>query len=192
MTTTKPELPTHQFEDGQSWETWLEENHATSSGVWLQLAKKKSLVRTVTYLEAVEVALCYGWIDGQGKALDDCFSLQKFTPRGKKSVWSKINVGRAKALEAAGRMRTAGRLAIDQAKADGRWDAAYDSPRTATVPDDLQAALDSDPEAGAFFASLPSSGRFAILYRLQTAKLPATRERRLKQFVEMLRRGEKL
>jgi uncharacterized protein YdeI (YjbR/CyaY-like superfamily) len=158
----------------------------------LQIAKKTGKLKTVTYAEAVEVALCYGWIDGQGKGLDESAYLQKFTPRGPRSIWSKINRTKAEALIKSGRMQPAGRAAIDRAKKNGQWDAAYDSHRTAAVPADLQAVLDQNSKAKAFFATLDSANRYAILFRLQTAKKPETRARRLEQFVRMLENHEKL
>ena len=147
---------------------------------------------TVYTPEALDVALCYGWIDGQRKSLDDTYFLQKYTPRRARSKWSKVNVGKVEALIAAGEMRPAGLAEIERAKADGRWDAAYDSPRNMQVPPDLQAELDNDPAAAAFFASLDSQNRYAILYRLHDAKRPETRARRLAQYVDALKRGEKL
>ena len=163
-----------------------------SPGVWLRLAKAASGIPSPTYAEAVEVALCYGWIDGQAKKYDDETWLQKFTPRRPKSIWSKINRERVAALISAGRMQPSGLASVDAAKADGRWDAAYDSPRTATVPEDLQAALDANPAATAFFGTLNSANRYAILSRIQKAKKAETRARRIEQCVAMLERGEKL
>ena len=186
------ELPVLRVSGRREWEAWLDEHHATSPGVWLLIAKKGANYTTVTRPEAVEVALCYGWIDGQGRSHSDADWLQKFTPRGAKSVWSKINREKAEALIADGRMRPAGAAAVAQAQADGRWAAAYDSPSTAAVPDDLQAALEANPEAKQFFATLDAANRYAILWRLQTAKRAETREKRLRQFVEMLGRHEKL
>ncbi len=149
-------------------------------------------MKTLTYAEAVEAALCYGWIDGQGKSIDDTAWLQKFTPRGPRSVWSKINRQKAETLIASGRMQPAGLAAIERAKQNGQWDNAYDSHRTATVPDDLQAALDANAKAKAFFATLDSANRYAILWRLQTAKRAETRARRIEQFINMLENHEKL
>jgi uncharacterized protein YdeI (YjbR/CyaY-like superfamily) len=186
------ELPVLRLSGRWEWESWLDEHHATSPGVWLLIAKKAANYTTVTRPEAVEVALCYGWIDGQGRSHSDADWLQKFTPRGVKSVWSKINREKAEALIADGRMRPAGAAAVAQAKADGRWAAAYDSPSTSAVPDDLQATLEANPEAKQFFATLNAANRYAILWRLQTAKRAETREKRLRQFVEMLGRHEKL
>ncbi len=180
------------FKRPQDWERWLEENHATSAGVWLRLAKKDSGLQSVTYAEALDVALCYGWIDGQKKAYDDAAWLQKFTPRGRKSIWSKVNRQKAQALIDNGRMRHAGLDAIAQAKRDGRWEAAYDSPGTAAVPADFQAALDASSKASSFFATLNRANRYAILFRLQTAKKPETRARRIREFIHMLESGQKL
>lgn len=187
---TSPELAIRLFASPQEWEAWLETNHAQPDGLWLQFAKKNSGLQSVTYAEALDVALCYGWIDGQKKSYDDATFLQKFTPRGKKSIWSKINREKVEALLKAGRMKPAGLSAVDSAKQDGRWDAAYDSQRNATVPTDFQAALEQNPKAKAFFATLKSGNRYAILFRLQTAKKTETRGKRIRQFIEMLERGE--
>ena len=186
------DLDTAQFDSLDAWERWLDENHAASAGVWLKLAKKGSGATSVTRAEALDAALCYGWIDGQGRALDDRFYLQRFTPRRPRSIWSKINRDRATALIEAGRMRPAGLRQVQLAQADGRWEAAYDGQRSATVPDDLQARLDGTPAAAAFFATLSRQNRYAILFRIQTAKRPETRARRIEQFVAMLERGETL
>jgi uncharacterized protein YdeI (YjbR/CyaY-like superfamily) len=186
----RPELPILAFAYQDAWERWLDTQHASSFGLWLQIAKSGSGIPSVSYPEALEIALCYGWIDGQKKSLDETSWLQKFTPRGAKSIWSKVNCEKAEALGAAGKMRPAGQTAIDLAKADGRWQAAYSSPSRATVPADLQAMLDAHPEAAAFFASLNSGNRYAILWRLETAKRPETRQKRLEQFVQMLLRRE--
>ena len=189
---TPNEFPVKLFKSQRAWTTWLDKNHAKSAGVWLQIAKKTGHLKTVTYAEAVEAALCYGWIDGQGKGLDDSAWLQKFTPRGPRSIWSKINRTKAMELIESGRMKPAGLAAIDRAKNNGQWEAAYDSHRTAAVPDDLQAALDHNPKAQAFFATLDSTNRYAILWRVQTAKKAETRARRIEQFVRMLEKHEKL
>jgi uncharacterized protein YdeI (YjbR/CyaY-like superfamily) len=185
-------METLPFPDKRAFEDWLDANHATAPGVWLQFAKKGSGVPTITYAEAVEVALCYGWIDGQAKSVDESFYLQRFTPRRARSRWSQINVEKAKALIERGAMRPAGLAEVERAKADGRWDAAYASPSRMTVPDDLQAELDKDPAAAEFFASLDSQNRYAILYRLHDAKRAETRARRLARFMELLRRRETL
>jgi uncharacterized protein YdeI (YjbR/CyaY-like superfamily) len=190
--TPKPDFPQFLFATPEVWAAWLEEHHATDPGVWLQLAKKGSGIQSVTYLEAVEVALCYGWIDGQSKAVDDKVYVQKFTPRGANSIWSKINREKAEALIAAGKMQPAGLRAIERARQNGRWDAAYASASTATVPEDFQAALDQNAAAKAFFATLNSANRYAFLFRLHNIRTPATRAKRIAQYVEMLERQEKL
>ncbi|MFB7515477.1 YdeI family protein [Streptomyces sp. NPDC056144] len=179
------------FASAEEFEAWLGEHHAESAGIWLKLRKKAPGVVALTYAEAVDVALCHGWIDGQKAKADDEWWLQRFTPRRPRSRWSKINRDKVAALTAQGRMRPSGQAEIDRAKADGRWDAAYDSPRTATVPEDLAAALAADPAAAAFFETLDRPNRYAILYRVQDAKRPETRARRIAQFVSMLAKGEK-
>ena len=158
--------------------------------MWLQLAKKGADEPSVTYAEALEIALCWGWIDGQKKGLDDQHFLQRFTPRRARSIWSKINVETGAALGAAGRMQPAGQAQVDAAKADGRWAQAYDGAKTATIPDDLQAALDAAPKAKAFFATVNGTNRYAVLWRVQTAVKPETRAKRIAQLVDMLARGE--
>lgn len=180
------------FETAAQWKKWLATHHATSAGVRLRLAKKDSSERSVSYAEAVEEALCQGWIDGRKKADDDSFWLQRFTPRSARSVWSKINRDKAMTLVKEKRMRPAGKAQIDRAKKDGRWEAAYDGARTSAIPPDLKAALDADRHAAAFFETLDAANRYAILWRLQTAKKAETRERRLAQFVAMLARHEKI
>ena len=190
---TEPQdLPIVAFGSQQEWERWLAEHHATSKGVWLKIAKKDAGVETVSYAEALESALCYGWIDGQKRPYDDQFWLQRFTPRSPRSKWSRINRDKALALVEQGRMKPAGQAQIEQARRDGQWDAAYEAQSRAEVPDDLQRALDEHPAAQAFFATLDSRNRYAILYRLQDAKKPETRARRLDQFVAMLDEGKKL
>ena len=185
-------LPRLAFRDQQAWADWLQTNHGTSSGLWIQLAKKGSAGRSLSYAEAVEVALCYGWIDGQSKGNNATSWLQKFTPRRKRSIWSKINREKAERLISEGRMQPAGLAEVGRARQDGRWEAAYDSPRVATVPADFQTALKNRPQASAFFGTLNSQNRFAILFRLQTAKKPETRARRIEQFIRMLENHEKL
>ena len=180
------------FESPEQWETWLKENHAVLPGVQLKFAKKGTGQKSVTYAEALEVALCYGWIDGQSKALDDTFYLQRFTPRRRRSVWSKINTEKAEALIAQGRMQPAGLKEIEAAKQDGRWAAAYDSPSRAVVPDDFQAELEKNPKAKAFFATLNSPNRYAICYRIQTARKPETRRARIEKFIAMLNENQKI
>lgn len=191
-TAPRPDEPTLRFADGAAFEAWLEEHHATATGVWVAFAKKHTGIPSITQAEAVEAALCFGWIDGVARRIDDDWWANRFTPRTARSVWSKINRERVAQLTAAGRMRPAGLAAVEAAKADGRWDAAYDSPSTATVPDDLQAALDANPAAAELFAGLNSQNRYAILHRLMTAKRPETRQRRLEKFVAMLAAGEKI
>jgi uncharacterized protein YdeI (YjbR/CyaY-like superfamily) len=186
------ELPILLFETQAAWAVWLAENHATMPGLWLRLAKKAADLNSISYREALEEALCYGWIDGQKKSYDDQSWLQKFTPRGPRSIWSKINREKAEQLIESGRMRAAGLATIERARQNGNWDAAYDSATTATVPADLQAELDKNPEAAAFFATLNGTNRYAILFRIQTAKKVATRAKRIQQFIKMLARGEKL
>ena len=189
---TDNEIPTLLFPKQKDWADWLQKNHAKSSGVWLKLAKKNSGSQSVSYAEALEIALCYGWIDGQKKSYDESFWLQKFTPRGAKSIWSKINKAKAGELIKSGRMKLAGLNAVERAKQDGRWDAAYDSPSVSTVPPDFQARLNKSAKAKAFFATLNSANRYAILFRIQTAKKAETRARKIEQFIEMLERKEKL
>jgi uncharacterized protein YdeI (YjbR/CyaY-like superfamily) len=184
------EHPIVGFESRGAWAAWLHEEHARADGVWIRFAKKGSGLSTVTYAEAVEVALCYGWIDGQARSLDATHYLQRFTPRRSRSKWSKVNCAKATALIESGAMQPAGLREVERAKADGRWDAAYDPPSRATVPDDLQAALDAEPAALALYARLDAQNRYAILHRVQDAKRPDTRARRIEKFVAMLARGE--
>jgi uncharacterized protein YdeI (YjbR/CyaY-like superfamily) len=185
-------LSVKPFASQAAWEQWLERNHDASPGLWIRFAKKHTGIASVTYAEALDVALCFGWIDGQVKRMDDRHFLQRFTPRATGSKWSKINCGKAARLMEAGRMRPAGLRQIEAAKADGRWAAAYDSSRTAAVPDDLRLALDANAAASRFFATLDSRNRYAILYRIQNAKRTETRARRIATFVEMLARGERV
>ncbi|MDC3955382.1 YdeI/OmpD-associated family protein [Polyangium jinanense] len=186
------DVPIVAFEHPRAWSTWLASNHASSRGVWLKLAKKASGVASVTYPEAVDVALVWGWIDGQKRSFDEAAWLQKFTPRSPKSIWSKINREKALALIASGEMQPPGLAEVERAKQDGRWDEAYDSPSRATVPPDLSDAFAKNPRAAAFFATLNATNRYAVLFRIQTAKKPETRQKRITQFVEMLAKQEKL
>jgi uncharacterized protein YdeI (YjbR/CyaY-like superfamily) len=186
------DLAVHSFASRADWAAWLERAHASSPGVWLAIARKDSGGRSVSYAEALDVALCYGWIDGRKDRLDDRTWLQRFTPRRARSRWSKRNRGRAEALIESGAMAPAGLREVDRARADGRWEAAYDSHSTATVPADLQAALDQDGAAREFFATLDRNNRYAILYRIQEARRPETRDRRIAKFVAMLAEGRKL
>jgi uncharacterized protein YdeI (YjbR/CyaY-like superfamily) len=188
----KQGLPIVQLASPREWEAWLEEQHETARGLWLKIAKKGSGVETVTYPEALEVALCFGWIDGQKGAYDDRFWLQRFTPRGPRSKWSQINRDKVEELIAEGRMRPAGLATVEAAQADGRWEAAYEPQSRATVPDDLRRALDENPNAKDFFEALNRINRYAILYRIRDAKRPETRARNIEKFVAMLARGEKL
>ena len=181
------DLPTVSFASAEEWAAWLDQEHDLSPGVWLRLGKKGAATAILRYPEALDVALRYGWIDGQKAALDEQAWLQRFTPRGPRSRWSRINRDKASALIERGVMQPAGLRQVELAQADGRWDAAYAGQRTAEVPDDLQAALDADPEAAAFFASLTGANRYAILYRVQDAKRPETRARRIEQYVAMCR-----
>ena len=187
----KQDLPILEFASQQDWEQWLDAHHATSQGLWLKIAKKRARTTTVSYPEALESALCYGWIDGQKASCDEQFWLQRFTPRGRKSKWSRLNRDKATELLQQGRMRPAGIAQVEQARQDGRWDAAYEPQRTATVPDDLQRELDRRPSARAFFNALDRSNRYAILYRLQDARRPETPARRLAQIVAMLEEHER-
>ena len=191
-TKTSDDKPVLEFPTKAAWTRWLAKNHATSSGVWLRLGKKNSDVRSPTREEALDAALCFGWIDGQSKSEGESTWLQKYTPRTKRSIWSKINREKVRQLIESGEMHAAGLAEIERAKADGRWEAAYDSPKTMMVPDDLQSALDENRKAKAFFAKLDSRNRYAVLFRVHTAKKAETRERRIRQFVEMLERGEKI
>ncbi len=179
------------FESAEAWATWLRRHHAASPGIWIRFAKKGSGLPSVTHAEALDEALCYGWIDGQSKSLGDAHFRQKFTPRSRQSMWSKRNREKAMALIAAGRMQPAGVREVERAKEDGRWAAAYDAQSTSTVPEDVQRELDRHPDAAAFFATLDSRNRYAILHRIQTAKKSDTRARRIEKYIRMLAAGEK-
>lgn len=185
-------LPVISFDTQHDWEVWLEENHASARGIWLKIAKKDTGARSVSYAQALESALCYGWIDGQKAGFDEQYWLQKFTPRGPRSIWSKVNCEKAMALIAEGKIQPAGLQQVELAKADGRWDSAYASQSTISIPDDLQSELDNDAEASAFFSTLDSANRYAILWRIHTAKKPQTRAARIRKFVDMLAKHEKL
>lgn len=186
MATTKDPLPQLPFKTSAHWEKWLEKNHRKSDGIWLMIAKKGSGVPTVTYDEALDAALCFGWIDGQKKSLDETYFLQKFTPRRKGSMWSQRNVDKVEALILAGLMREAGQTEIDLAKANGRWAAAYASSKTIEVNPDFQAALDRNPRAKKFFETLTKTQRYPFLFRIDTAKRAETRDRRIQEFVALL------
>ena len=184
--------PTRLFPSQEAWRAWLGKNHRQSGGLWLRLANKGSGLKSVSYSEALEIALCYGWIDGQKKAESEQAWLQRFLPRSARSIWSKINREKVLALIAKGRMMAAGLEAIEAAKKNGKWESAYDSPNAAEVPEDLQAALDVNPRAREFFESLDRANRYAVLFRIQTVKKAATRAAKIRQFVEMLARKERL
>lgn len=185
-----PELSATLFKSARAFETWLKKHHATSDGLWLKIAKRGANEPGVTYAEAVEIALCWGWIDGQKKGLDDQHFLQRFTPRRVRSTWSKINVDKVAALIESGRMQAPGLAQVEAAKADGRWAQAYDGARTSAVPEDLSAALQAQPKAAAFFATINAANRYAVLWRIQTAVKAETRAKRIAQLVDMLARGE--
>jgi uncharacterized protein YdeI (YjbR/CyaY-like superfamily) len=184
------DLPTLSFAEASAWANWLATNHRSSKGIWIKFAKKASGIRSVTYHEAVHAALAWGWIDGQKSAHDDQWFLQRFTPRGARSSWSKINRAKAEAIIATGQMTPAGLAEVERAKADGRWHAAYDSPRNATPPKDFIDALAANVRAARFFETIDAANRYAILYRIQTAKRAATRAERIAKFVAMLARKE--
>ncbi len=180
------------FETQQDWEAWLTEHHTVTKGTWLKVAKKAAGTPSVSYAEALDSALCYGWIDGQKASFDDKYWLQKFTPRGARSIWSKVNCDKATALIADGRMQPAGLRQVELAKSDGRWEAAYESQSKISIPDDFQRELDKNQKAKEFFSTLDSSNRYAVLFRIQTAKKPETRSARIQKFIEMLSQHQKL
>jgi uncharacterized protein YdeI (YjbR/CyaY-like superfamily) len=186
----RPELEQRLFKTGKAWWTWLQKQHAASPGVWMKIAKKDAPEPSVQYPEALDAALCFGWIDGQKKSIDEHYWLQKFTPRARRSIWSKVNREKVAALAAQGLMQPAGLAEVERAKQDGRWEAAYDSWSAAEVPPDLQAALDANPKAKAKFATLSAQNRYAILFRTHQAKRAETRARRIDEYVAMLARGE--
>ena len=188
---TPSELPILPFASQSKWADWLAKQHDNSAGVWLKLAKKDSGIPSVTYAEALDIALCYGWIDGQKNSFDEKYFLQKFTPRRPKSIWSKINVEKVERLIASGQMKPSGLKAIEAAKADGRWKQAYSSQKNISVPEDFQSALDKNKKAKAFFETLNGTNRYAFLFRIETAKKAETRAKRIQQFVEMLEKNEK-
>ncbi|GAA1380706.1 YdeI/OmpD-associated family protein [Catellatospora chokoriensis] len=186
------DAPTLTFADADAFEQWLAAQPADSAGVWLKLAKKASGVPSVDYSQALDVALCHGWIDGPKAGVDEVYWLQKFTPRRARSRWSKVNRNRVAALIEQGRMRPGGLAEIERAQADGRWEAAYDGMKTAEVPDDLAQALAANLGAQRFFETIDRQNRYAILYRVQDAKRPETRARRITQYVAMLAEGKKI
>jgi uncharacterized protein YdeI (YjbR/CyaY-like superfamily) len=188
--TKQPEI--RAFRTTRAWEQWLDRNAGRAEGIWMKIAKRDTGITSVTHAEALEVALCFGWIDGQRRALDETHFLQRFTPRRPRSMWSKINREKVTALIESGRMRPPGMREVERAQADGRWDAAYAGQRAATVPEELQRALDQNRKAREFFATLDSRNRYALIWRVQEAKKPETRARRAEQFVKMLAAGETL
>jgi uncharacterized protein YdeI (YjbR/CyaY-like superfamily) len=185
-------LPVLLFDTQEDWRAWLENNHKQPQGLWLKHAKKSSSKKSVSYEEALQEALCYGWIDSQKQAYDDDYYLQKFTPRGPRSVWSKVNVAKVEALIKMGKMQPAGLAAINLAKQDGRWDAAYDSASANKIPEDFLAELNKNPKAKEFFGTLNKANTYAFSWRILTAKKPETRKARIEKFIHMLSRGEKL
>ncbi|QWF15202.1 YdeI/OmpD-associated family protein [Lysobacter capsici] len=191
MSAAADELPVIVFEDAAAFEHWILA-HPEAKGVWAKIAKKGQAVASMSNDQAIEVALCMGWIDGQRRGFDDCFFLQRYTPRRKKGLWSKINIGKVERLTAEGRMHEGGLREVATAKADGRWDAAYDPASTAEVPDDLAAALTAQPKARAFFEQIDRTNRYAVLWRVMTAKTAKTRASRIEKVVAMLARGEKI
>jgi uncharacterized protein YdeI (YjbR/CyaY-like superfamily) len=184
--------PVLEFGNAGVFEKWLEKNHSTSEGIWLKMAKAKTGVTTVTYPEAVEISLCYGWIDGLARRVDDVYYVQKFTPRRPRSIWSEINRKKVALLIESGRMRPAGLAAIEEAKRNGRWDSAYASPKNIVVPEDFQVALNKVRKASAFFRKLDSQNRYAILFRLAQIKREDTRKRKIDEYVKMLAEGRKI
>ncbi len=186
----RDDLPILDFPDRTAWSTWLTEQHESSPGVWLKIAKKASGIPTVTHPEALEEALCYGWIDGQRLPHDESFFLQRFTPRTKRSKWSQVNRDKVTDLIEQGRMKPAGLAQIEAAKQDGRWEAAYAPQSSQAIPEDFQRALDQNPKANEFFKTLRGARRYSFLYRIQDAKRPETRARRIEQFVQMLANGQ--
>jgi uncharacterized protein YdeI (YjbR/CyaY-like superfamily) len=192
LPSSKAELPVKAFASPAAFERWLATHHGTSPGIWLQLMKKTSPVPGVSYAEALDLALAYGWIDGQTKTYDAHSWLRKFVPRGPRSIWSKINRAKALSLIAEKRMRPAGLAQVERAKADGRWDAAYDSARQAKPSAEFAAALAASPRAAAFFAELNGANRFAVLFREKAAKKPETRARKIAELIAMLEQGKKI
>lgn len=186
------ECPIVLCQDQPAWHNWLAEHHTEPTGIWLQIAKKAGGMQSVTYTEAVDEALCFGWIDGQKQSYDEQYFLQKFTPRRAKSIWSKVNVQKIAQLIEAGRMQPTGLAAVTAAQLDGRWERAYDSHSTSTVPPDFQTELDAHPNAKAFFATLNKTNIYSFLWRIQTAKKPETRQARIQKFIQMLEDGQTL
>lgn len=192
LTETFLGTPLLTFENGAAWEVWLKENYTLQTGIWMKIAKKNTGIASITQPEALDACLCYGWIDGQRRSYDDKYFLQKYTPRRKKSLWSKVNIEKVEALIAADRMQEPGLQAILDAKADGRWDAAYESQKNATVPPDLEAALNQNQKAKVFFESLKKAERYSVLWRLMTAKTPEVRAERLSKMIKLLESEKKV
>lgn len=186
------DIPIMTFKDSVSWQAWLAKNYTDQTGVWIKIAKKGSGIESIYPPEALDVCLCYGWIDGQRRSLDETYYLQKYTPRRKKSLWSKVNIGKVEALIASGRMQAPGLAAIEEAKADGRWDAAYESQANATVPEDLAAAFEEHQLAKTFYETLTRAEKYAVLWQLMTAKTPTTRATRLAKMIELLEQNIKI
>lgn len=184
--------PMMRFADAGAFDAWLEEHHASSDGLWIQMAKAGTGIPSITWATAVPIALCHGWIDGQNKRLDADWFVQKFTPRRPRSLWSQVNVAHVERLLAEGRMRPWGLAEVERAKADGRWAAAYRASASSDLPEELARALAASPQAAAAFAALDARNRYAMVHRVQTARLPATRERNAARFVAMLERGERI
>jgi len=185
------EFPVIAFQSQNKWRSWLSKKHSLADGIWLRLYKKDSGIKSINHDEALDEALCYGWIDGQAKSLDEESYLQKFTPRRKRSLWSKRNREKVEQLIKDGKMHSSGLKEIDTAKSDGRWEMAYDSPKNMKIPDDFLKELSKKPEALAFFNTLNKTNKFSIGWRLQTAKKPETREKRIKTIIEMMQQGKK-
>ncbi len=180
------------FKSEKAFESWLAKNHAKVSGIWLRIYKRASGEKTVTYAEALDVALCYGWIDGLKRSYDEASFIQRFTPRRAKSVWSRLNIGHVERLAIDGRMKPTGLAVVEAAKSDGRWDKAYDSPKNVKIPDDFLLQLRKNSKAYEFFETLNRVNKYAIAYRLGSAKRPETRERRMKLFLEMMAKGQRI
>jgi uncharacterized protein YdeI (YjbR/CyaY-like superfamily) len=190
VTVDRPAISIRAFKDPDAWESWLSKNQTAAVGIWIRIAKKASGKKSITYPEALEIALCYGWIDAQKKPESETAWLQRFMPRRPRSIWSKINREKAQALIASGRMKPAGLAEVERAQKDGRLEAAYESPSRATVPADFERELERNPKASKFFKTLSRANSYAILWRIQTAKKPETRARRIRTFIEMLEKGE--
>lgn len=192
MKTSKPGDDIRLFRSPAQWEAWLDDNHRQSAGLWMRLAKKDSDLKSITYAQALELALCYGWIDGQKRPESDDAWLQRFLPRSANSIWSKINRGKVEALISSGKIKPSGLLAVEAAKKCGTWDAAYDSPKNSKIPPDFEAALGANPRAREFFEALDGANRYALLFRIQTVKKAETRARKITEFIAMLKRRERI